>query len=1099
MIALAAAQPLAVGQAPAPAPSATATERLDEARAARASGDLARARAVLAAAFAELPANARDFDVNAESLALQLGTEALRAGAAQLAASCLRRGLESAEARGATGGLELERARLNLGTALRLAGELAAARAIQERALAALEREHPLEDVLIQNARRTLAQTVGELGDAVAEIALRQRVAESLRTRAAADPERLAAELELAAVLAVADRDTEARVSLAAIEEALADDSAPAHGLRARADALRGLLALRAGDPASAVSALERALAALPPGEGSVQVGVLSNLGIARLRLGDPAAAFETLEGVLRAQLAAYGSDHPASHLARINLIEPCRALGDLQRAHALSALALAGLERTLPEPHPTLGAARLNRALVLRDLGDLPQARALLEREVELGEPAGRRGLDARLALALVLEDLGQGESARTILEAVAAALGSSADRIAAATARASLAAVVRKAEPSRALELEQRALAGLLEQHPPTHPRVLGLRNNLAVTLLELGELATARAELEQVLALRERTLPPDHPDLLLSRRNLAWSLARLGRVAEARSAAAALADALERAARSWPEWLAPRELDERVGAAADDISTLLSLALPVREAGPDAELSRRAFELVEALRLAPEGGSRHLPGGPAESARHAAVRAATTELARAAAVGAPAAELASLRRRLDALQLAHAAPSAGAAPVLGVREFARRLVADRAYVSFGTYTRCTPQEGGALAEEERVVAFVLRADGRLERAEIGTASAVERAVDLWRTALLAPRERGLTRPDEAPELDAGRALRSLVLDPLEPFLTGIQHLAIVPEGALHLVPFDALPLESAGGRAGDERRFEVVRGAHDLVAGLPGLGPGPLLAVGGLDFDAGFDPAAEHPPRSVWDPGFPPLPASDAEIAAIVAYHERAFGADAVRTALRGAAASREAVERAAVSAVYLHCATHGWFAPESVPVGERRSLLDAGSGLFASDARELVRRASPLLLSGLAFSGANAIADGLHPPAGRVSGEELAAWDLRRCELAVLSACETGVGVRRAGLSLASLRTALHRAGARRVVTSLWRVPDESTAELMLDVYRRLWIHKQDPRAALWNAKQRLRAATDEAGRPRYGPRDWAGWVLSGPTG
>ena len=101
----------------------------------------------------------------------------------------------------------------------------------------------------------------------------------------------------------------------------------------------------------------------------------------------------------------------------------------------------------------------------------------------------------------------------------------------------------------------------------------------------------------------------------------------------------------------------------------------------------------------------------------------------------------------------------------------------------------------------------------------------------------------------------------------------------------------------------------------------------------------------------------------------------------------------------------------------------------------------------------------------------------------------ALDLSRCFLVTLSACDTSLGVRRAGQGYASLRAALQGAGARYVLTSLWKVGDEATMELMIDFYRRLWGGPQDPHRALWQAKM-------EARRRGAAFRDWAGWVMAG---
>jgi CHAT domain-containing protein len=201
--------------------------------------------------------------------------------------------------------------------------------------------------------------------------------------------------------------------------------------------------------------------------------------------------------------------------------------------------------------------------------------------------------------------------------------------------------------------------------------------------------------------------------------------------------------------------------------------------------------------------------------------------------------------------------------------------------------------------------------------------------------------------------------------------------------------------------------------------------------------------------------------------------------------------------GAQASRRALVELAPRARFLHLATHGYFAPESIPSVADPRPIDAKLGILEfTTSEEQVRGLSPMLLCGLAFAGANLPPDRTGRLAGTLTAEELAALDLSGCELAVLSACDTNVGLQRDGMGLASLQRALHMAGARTALTSLWKVPDEATRELMVDFYRRIWKGKEPKAQALWEAKQRLAGMRDSRGRPQYAVRDWAGWVLTG---
>lgn len=98
-----------------------------------------------------------------------------------------------------------------------------------------------------------------------------------------------------------------------------------------------------------------------------------------------------------------------------------------------------------------------------------------------------------------------------------------------------------------------------------------------------------------------------------------------------------------------------------------------------------------------------------------------------------------------------------------------------------------------------------------------------------------------------------------------------------------------------------------------------------------------------------------------------------------------------------------------------------------------------------------------------------------------------------ELVVLSACNTGMGKLENGEGLMSLSRALTYAGVRSSVYSLWEVPDEETAEIMLSFYGHL-------KSGLSKAEALARAKHDFlANNPmKSHPFFWAGFVINGNT-
>lgn len=95
-----------------------------------------------------------------------------------------------------------------------------------------------------------------------------------------------------------------------------------------------------------------------------------------------------------------------------------------------------------------------------------------------------------------------------------------------------------------------------------------------------------------------------------------------------------------------------------------------------------------------------------------------------------------------------------------------------------------------------------------------------------------------------------------------------------------------------------------------------------------------------------------------------------------------------------------------------------------------------------------------------------------------------------DLAVLSACQTGLGKEISGEGVVGLMRAFLYAGSRSVLVSLWRVEDESTAVLMGTFYQHVAQGLPFPEA-LRRAKQELR--THRSGRFSH-PFYWAPFVL-----
>jgi CHAT domain-containing protein/tetratricopeptide (TPR) repeat protein len=96
-----------------------------------------------------------------------------------------------------------------------------------------------------------------------------------------------------------------------------------------------------------------------------------------------------------------------------------------------------------------------------------------------------------------------------------------------------------------------------------------------------------------------------------------------------------------------------------------------------------------------------------------------------------------------------------------------------------------------------------------------------------------------------------------------------------------------------------------------------------------------------------------------------------------------------------------------------------------------------------------------------------------------------------ELTVLSACQTALGKQIKGEGLVGLTHSFMAAGAKTVIASLWKVDDRATAILMSDLYHSMLQDGMSPGASLRSAKLKL-MRDKRWSAPYY----WAGFVLQG---
>jgi CHAT domain-containing protein len=138
--------------------------------------------------------------------------------------------------------------------------------------------------------------------------------------------------------------------------------------------------------------------------------------------------------------------------------------------------------------------------------------------------------------------------------------------------------------------------------------------------------------------------------------------------------------------------------------------------------------------------------------------------------------------------------------------------------------------------------------------------------------------------------------------------------------------------------------------------------------------------------------------------------------------------------------------------LHLATHGYFFKDYEKV--QPSTNDINSIYSASK--------DPLLRSGLIMAGGNLAWSGethtVNQEDGVLTAYEISNLNLDNCQLALLSACETGLGMIKGNEGVYGLERSFYISGAKNLIVSLWKLSDKKTPEMVELFYNNLMTRK-----------------------------------------
>jgi CHAT domain-containing protein len=318
----------------------------------------------------------------------------------------------------------------------------------------------------------------------------------------------------------------------------------------------------------------------------------------------------------------------------------------------------------------------------------------------------------------------------------------------------------------------------------------------------------------------------------------------------------------------------------------------------------------------------------------------------------------------------------------------------------------------------------------------------------------------------------------------LYNLIWKPVEPYLEGVKNVIVSPSGLLNKISFPAIS-NGKGVYLCDRYQLRI-KGSTGNIAGQNFIGQGKnpsAMVFGGIQYSATGSDA------DVW--GYLTGTKDEGDVVSNILKKGQVEV-----SYLSGNNATETFFKQKAGGYSILHLATHGFFFddPNKVRFEEKKKVVEysqitfRGASSSAYGVNRFVNSENPLMRSGLVLAGANDVwskADKSGSDDGVLTAQEVAQIDLRKNDLVVLSACETGLGDIKGSEGVYGLQRSLKMAGVKNIIQSLWEIPDRETVEFMSLFYSNL-IKVKDIKNSFYSAQRTMRA--------KYDPYYWGAFVL-----